>query len=217
MKAVVLAGCPAATLVDVSHSIPAFDVRAGAFVTWAGTRHFQPGTVHLAVVDPGVGTARRRLALAVDGSFYVGPDNGLFDLVLQHGELGDAIELEPSPSAAATFEGRDVFAPAAARLAAGTELRRLGPRVSPAVIEDRGPSVLWVDNFGNLVTSLRELVAELSINGRHVKERARTYGEAPPNRPFLYIGSMGYLEVGLAEARADQFFDAGPGTPIDVH
>jgi S-adenosylmethionine hydrolase len=82
MKAVLLAGSPATTLVDVSHTVPPFDVVSGAFVLWAGARNFGPGAVHLAVVDPGVGTARRAVAFSLGGSFYVGPDNGLFGLVV---------------------------------------------------------------------------------------------------------------------------------------
>src|ERR1051325_9149583 len=83
MKARLLMGCPGATLVDVGHAVPAFDVLSGAFVLWAGTRDFPAGTVHLAVVDPGVGTRRRPVAIRVDGSWYVGPDNGLFGLVIE--------------------------------------------------------------------------------------------------------------------------------------
>src|SRR2546422_3197810 len=130
MKAVILAGCPTAMLVDVSHAVPPFDTVSGAFVLWAGVRHFGPGAVHLAVVDPGVGSARRAVAFSLDGSFYTGPDNGLFGLVVSEavasGAEPEVVQLERPAEAAATFEGRDVFAPAAAALASGHPLPSLG-------------------------------------------------------------------------------------------
>src|SRR5438552_3512064 len=146
MKAVVLAGCPNATLVDVSHEVPRFDVSAGAFMVFAGTRHFGPGSVHLAVVDPGVGTSRRRLAIRAGGRFYVGPDNGLFAIVIEEVGMQQAVELAPTPGGAPTFEGRDVFAPAAAALASGVPLESLGhPTAAPTMLDDSGPRVLWID------------------------------------------------------------------------
>ena len=127
MKAMVLAGCPYAVLVDVSHEVPRFDVSAGAFMLFAGTRHFPGGSVHLAVVDPGVGSSRRRLIVQAGGRFYIGPDNGLFGIVIDEVGLQKTIELAPRPHGAPTFEGRDVFAPAAAALASGVPLESLGP------------------------------------------------------------------------------------------
>src|SRR5258708_19378439 len=111
MKAVVLAGCPTAVLVAVSHEVPRFDVSAGAFMLFAGTRHFGGDSVHLVVVDPGVGSSRRRLAIRAGGRFYVGPDNGLFGIVIEEVGMQQAVELAPMPGGAPTFEGRDVFAP----------------------------------------------------------------------------------------------------------
>lgn len=219
MKARLLAGCPEATLIDVSHSVPAFDVVAGAFVLWAGTRDFGPGAVHLAVVDPGVGTARRAVAVEVAGSWYVGPDNGLLGLVLADAPSPPAaVELRRPELASATFEGRDVFAPAAASLAAGMAPSALGRPVAGelAGLSLSGPAVLWVDRFGNLVTSLREAVAGVRVNGVEVRVRARTYAEAPPGTPFLYVGSMGFVELGVRQGRADVALGAGPGTPIAV-
>jgi S-adenosylmethionine hydrolase len=218
MKARLLACCPAATLIDVSHAVPAFDVVSGAFVLWAGTREFGPGAVHLAVVDPGVGGSRRAVALRVDGCWYVGPDNGLFGLVLSHAATGPApaIALRRPREASPTFEGRDVFAPAAAALAAGEPADSLGlPLAEPlAPLPVAGPVVLWVDRFGNLVTNVEPPVSGLLVNGHRVIATARTYGEAPPGVPFFYVGSMGYVEVGVREARADDRLGAGSGTPV---
>jgi len=224
MKARLLAGCPGASLVDVSHSVASFDVRAGAFVLWAGTRDFPPGSVHLAVVDPGVGGPRRPLAIQVKGSWYVGPDNGLFGMVLDEAEEEEAAaatvvahELRRPPGASATFEGRDVFAPAAAALAAGAPVMDLGIPLegAPARLPVRPPSVLWVDSFGNLVTSLRPPVRGVRVAGREVRAVARTYSEAPSGQPFFYVGSMGLIEVGMREASAAHLLGAGPGAPVE--
>src|ERR1700716_865968 len=99
MKAMVLAGCPNAVLVDVSHEVPRFDVSAGAFMLFAGTRHFGADSVHMAVVDPGVGSPRRRLAIRAGGRYYVGPDNGLFGIVIDEVGMQAAVELAPRPGA----------------------------------------------------------------------------------------------------------------------
>ncbi|HLQ62985.1 MAG TPA: SAM-dependent chlorinase/fluorinase [Candidatus Acidoferrales bacterium] len=216
MKAAVLEACPGAVLVDVSHDVPAFDVVAGAFVLWAGSRHFQPGSVHLAVVDPGVGSDRRRVAVRAGKRFYVGPDNGIFTLVLAESPLQSAVELSAPAGASRTFEGRDVLAPVAGALAAGVALGRLG-RPLPDLVRLPLPEsrVLWVDGFGNLVLSLREAEG-VRINGWEIRERAATYGEAPAGRPFLYRGSMDFLEVGLRQGRADQLLGAAAGTPVEV-
>src|SRR5690348_7187838 len=120
MKAALLAGCPDATLVDISHGLSAHDLEAAGFVLWAATRHFGDGTVHLAVVDPGVGTERRPLAVQLGRSYWVAPDNGLLSWLLRESRMQPAaVQLRRPEGASATFEGRDLFAPAAAALAAG--------------------------------------------------------------------------------------------------
>jgi S-adenosylmethionine hydrolase len=219
MKARLLDRCPDATLVDVSHAVPAYDILSGAFVLWAGTRHFRPGAVHLAVVDPGVGGPRRPVAFELAGSWYVGPDNGLFGLVLS--EAGSvptaAIELERPAAASPTFEGRDVFAPAAGDLSAGRPPASLGSPLAGglAPLPLDAPAVLWVDRFGNLVTSLKPPVTGLRVNGHEVRRAVRTFSQAPPETPFLYVGSMGFVEVGVRAARADERLGAGAGTPVE--
>jgi S-adenosylmethionine hydrolase len=219
MKARLIEGCPGAALIDVGHAVPVHDVLSGAFVLWAGTRHFGDGAVHLAVVDPGVGSERRPVAFELGGSFYVGPDNGLFGLVLAESAAppSGVVELRRHPDASPTFEGRDVFAPAAAALCAGRTLRSLGsPATGPlAALPVRSPAVLWVDRFGNLVTSLKPPVTALRINGNEIRTVARTFSEAPPDTPFLYVGSMGFVEVGVREARAAERLGARAGSPVE--
>jgi S-adenosylmethionine hydrolase len=215
MKAMVLAGCPNAVLVDVSHEVPRFDVSAGAFMLFAGTRHFAGGSVHLVVVDPGVGTSRRRLAIRAGGRYYVGPDNGLFAIVIEEVGVQDAVELAPRPHGAPTFEGRDVFAPAAAALASGVPLESLGPPTDPPkMLDDASPRVLWTDGFGNLVTNLKPPARRMRINNHDVTVTATTYAEGRPNEPFVYVGSMGYLEVAVRDARADKLLGARPGMKV---
>jgi S-adenosyl-L-methionine hydrolase (adenosine-forming) len=217
MKAIVLAGCPFAVLVDVSHEVPRFDVHAGAFMLFAGTRHFSAGSVHLVVVDPGVGSTRRRLAIRAGGQYYVGPDNGLFAIVIDEVGLQDAVELAPRPEGSSTFEGRDVFAPAAAALAAGVPLESLGPATDPPkMLEDATPRVLWIDGFGNLVTNLKPPVRRMRVHNHDIVASAITYAEGRPNEPFVYVGSMGYLEIGVREARADRLLGARAGMAIQL-
>jgi hypothetical protein len=217
MKAMVLAGCPNAVLVDVSHEVPRFDVSAGAFMLFAGTRHFGAESVHLAVVDPGVGSSRRRLAIRAGGRFYVGPDNGLFAIVIDEVGMQEAVELAPRPHGAPTFEGRDVFAPAAAALAAGIPLSSLGPPTDPPkMLDDASPRVLWTDGFGNLVTNLKPPVRRMRIHNHDIVATATTYAEGRANEPFVYVGSMGYLEVAVRDARADKLLGARSGMKVEL-
>jgi S-adenosylmethionine hydrolase len=219
MKAVLLRHCPDARLIDVSHAVPPFDIDAGAFVLWAGTRHFGPGAVHLAVVDPGVGGDRRRVVVACAGGTFVAPDNGLLEVALEEsGAPWDAFELTVPQDAAPTFEGRDVFAPAAGRLAAGEAPGDLAERIDPATLvrgAAAGARVVWIDGFGNLVTNLRPPARPLSVGGIAVRTVARTFSEAPAGVAFCYVGSMGRLEVGVREARADRLLHARAGTLVE--
>lgn len=220
MIGVVLRGAPGVRVTVLSSTVPAFDVLSGAVVLWAGTRHWAPGGVHLAVVDPGVGTQRPAVAVRCGGSWYVGPDNGLFGLVVSEtpGGAEEVWRLARPAAASATFEGRDVFAPAAAALAAGASPGGLGTPAAPEVasLPGSGPRVLWVDHFGNLLTDLRSRPGSVRLGGQVVKAHARTFGEAPANTPFLYLGSMGFWEIGVREGRADTLLGARAGTPLDV-
>src|SRR5256712_4424194 len=217
MKGVVLAGCPQAVLVDVAHEVPRFDVSAGAFMLFAGTRHFAGGSVHLAVADPGVGSTRRGLIVEAGGRFYIGPDNGLFAIVIDEVGVQGVHELAARPHAAPTFEGRDVFPPAAAALASGAPVESLGPPTDPPVgLPDTGPRVLWTDGFGNLGTNLKPPGRPLRVHNHDITTTAKTYSEARPGEPFVYVGSMGYLEVGVRESRADRLLGARPGMKVDT-
>jgi len=215
MKAAVLKACPRAQLIDIDHSLPAFEVSLASFVLWAATRDFAPGTVHLAVVDPGVGGERRAVAVEAGGCFYVGPDNGLLTTVIGRRRDLAAVSLARPKAASPTFEGRDVFAPAAGALAAGALLADLGKPVTDLVVlPDPGPSVVWVDGFGNLVTNLEPPIARLRINGVEVRLGVRTFAEAPAGQSFWYVGSLGLVEIAVREDRADRVLGAGRGTRV---
>jgi hypothetical protein len=238
MKGVILGLCPDARLVDLTHEIPPQDVLAGALALEAAVPFFPPGTVHLAVVDPGVGSARRPLAVAARGHLFVGPDNGLLTPALA--EPGwRAVRLEaPEYRLAAvsrTFHGRDIFAPAAAHLALGVSLYRLGPEVEDPVrvaiprarlaagaIEGE---VIAEDRFGNLITSVTaDLLAELrtgaalsvELGDRRLGGLLGSYAEAPEGAAGAIIGSTGRLEIFVRNGSAAAALGAGRGTRVRV-
>jgi hypothetical protein len=234
MKGVVLGIARDARLVDVTHEVAPHDVTEGALALEAAAPWFPPGTVHLAVVDPGVGTTRRGLVVVGERALFVGPDNGLFTPFLDEGGWG-AFELEAPAyrlrDVSRTFHGRDVFAPAAAHLAAGVAPERLGPPVSdpvrlpwPTVREAAGTvagTVLHVDRFGNLVTSIR---AETfgTFSGVTVRMSGRalpfvgTYGDLEPGQAGALVGGSGRLEIAVREGSAATRLKASRGTPVVV-
>jgi len=234
MKGVILGIVGAVRLVDVSHEVAAHDVTEGALALEAAAPFFPPGTVHLAVVDPGVGTARRGLAIVTDTARFVGPDNGLFTPFLE-GAAWRAFELTPAEyrlrPVSRTFHGRDVFAPAAAHLALGVSPERLGPRVEDpvrlhwsTVRETHGAvagTVLHVDRFGNLVTSIRAEAFEgfgavsVRLVGRALPF-VGTYGDLTPGQAGALVGGSGRLEIAVREGSASARFRARRGTPVVV-
>lgn len=223
MKGVILGLCPQARLVDLCHDIPPQDVRAGALALEQALEIFPPGTVHLAVVDPGVGTSRRGLALRGLGRYWVGPDNGLFTPVLEADPQAQAWELAEASyfrqPVSRTFHGRDIFAPVAARLALGLEPGRLGPSLAapvrlswprPRLEEGRLlGQVLAADRFGNLTTNLDQARVEAFLAGRPALVRLegleglslrglrQAYGQVPPGEPVALFNSLGRLELAL--------------------
>jgi S-adenosylmethionine hydrolase len=245
MKAVLLSMAPDAEIVDVTHEVEPQDVIEGAFVLETTWRYFPAGSVHVAVVDPGVGTSRRRLILQKEGHTFVGPDNGLLSCALPDSrrqqrrdgdsyEAGmvtditafciDRLDLLPRPPSA-TFEGRDVFAPIAALLAARAEPADFGPATQEAFAVQRfrapvdGAALrgvcVRVDRFGNLITDIRgeDVAPESAVSlGRRRLPLARTYGEA--DGLCAVIGSTGYVEVALANGNAAADLGAGKGSAV---
>jgi S-adenosylmethionine hydrolase len=223
--------------------VPPHDVRAGAWQLEVGHGAFPPGTIHLAVVDPGVGTERRAVAVETARYVFLGPDNGVLSRALaREPPLSAQLITDPKYVSAApspTFHGRDVFAPAAAWIARGVPLGALGPpagalaqldRSVPAIARGaRGEvSVVAIDRFGNVVLDLRadeieralgrswQDAFEIEIAGRPPVRFARTYGEAPPDETFFLVGSAGYLEIARREASAARATALAPGDRVVV-
>jgi hypothetical protein len=228
MKAVLLGATPEATLVDLTHAVQPGDLRAAAYLIGRAWRWFPVGTVHLAVVDPGVGTARAALALGRDGHRFVGPDNGLFTQVL-HDAAVEIVTLPTPDRAAPTFHGRDLFAPAAAALAAGAALHTLGEPFAgvPHRLSYREPhyegkvvvgEVVYVDRFGTLVTNLTpDLVpdyAMLEVEGLDVGPLRRTFGDVPTGGLLAYLGSGGQVEIAVRDGSATRRLGLGVGGRI---
>jgi len=226
VKGALLSIAPGATLVDIAHDVRAGDVAAACYVLGRVWRSFPPGSVHLAVVDPGVGSERRALAAEAGGHFFVAPDNGLLTAVFAS-EAGRTVKLSVPAKASRTFHGRDVFAPAAARLAAGAALPDLGSPVSDPVrlpapllkVEggDLVGEVIHVDRFGTLVTNLpREHVApagRVRAAGRDLPLKA-TFADVPQGEPVAFVGSGGTLEIAVRDGRADAVLGLSRGAEV---
>jgi hypothetical protein len=240
MKGVILGICPEAAIVDITHDLAPHAVDEGAFVLGSACPYFPAGTVHVAVVDPGVGGSRRPLAARCDEHFFVGPDNGILSYAFaQAGEWQAVAITNPEcrlPKLSATFHGRDVFAPAAAHLAAGVALETLGEVVDdPVLIKLPTPRetpqglqahVLHVDRFGNLVTDLREerladwlgeaSPADIVIEAGPVRLRGimSSYEAAPPGSALALIGSAGRLEIAISRRSASHVLGLNRGDSI---
>jgi S-adenosylmethionine hydrolase len=238
MKGVALGICPDATLVDISHEIPAHDVVAGALELAAAYRYFPAGTVFLAVVDPGVGSTRRGIAADAGEYKFVAPDNGVLTVVLDEHPPRRVVELTERkyarPTVSRTFEGRDRFAPAAAWLAKGIELTAMGrpagviarlelphPRVAEDEIEGL---VLRVDRFGNLITNIdRKTFEKLSgapldiqVGSRQVSKVVSTYADAAAGDVCALFGSTDHLEIAANGANAAEELGLGRGAPVHI-
>ncbi|HEY7341676.1 MAG TPA: SAM-dependent chlorinase/fluorinase [Ktedonobacterales bacterium] len=220
MKGVILGIAPATPLVDLTHEIAPQDVRAGAWVLHTAWRYFPEGSVFLCVVDPGVGSARRPIALMVGERVFIGPDNGLFSYILdEHADARAVTIANPRYFAALpsdTFHGRDIFAPAAAWLATGIPFEELGPALATeSLVRLELPQPTWlgdtliahcthIDHFGNILSNVEGALARailnnpevrVSIAGHSITAHARTFAEGPEADVFLYLDSSGYLAL----------------------
>lgn len=233
MKGVIAAIFPGVMLDDVSHEVSFGAVGAGALALSRYWNRYPPGTVHLAVVDPGVGTDRRALAAEADRRFVVAPDNGIVSRVLDAATAFRAVAVEnPAFLAAersATFHGRDIFAPVAAYLARGAHLSRFGPEIGdPVYIPEPGVSwegeaivgeVVAMDGFGNLVTNLPgasvDDVSGVEIQGKTIPV-VRTYGDLPPESLAALVNSDGRVEVAARDSSAAELLNADVGTRVRI-
>lgn len=238
MKGVILGICPQARIVDITHECRAFDISEAAFTVAQAWRHFPPRTVHIVVVDPGVGTLRRPILVEAGGQFFVGPDNGVFAFILSEGKhkvraISNAKYFLAAVSR--TFHGRDIFAPVAAHLASGIPPARMGKTVEdylrphslkPERTARRGwtGTVLKVDRFGNLITNfvvsefprVLEGPFEMTVGLRTVNRLAANYQQFGPGEVFAIVGSSGYLEVSAGQAPAAKILGVAAGAPIEL-
>ena len=239
MKAAILSICPSAVIVDITHEVEKFNVRMGAYMLASASPYFPEGTVHVAVVDPGVGTKRRPIIVQAARSFFVGPDNGLLILAAEAQGIKRMHEIASRrfmlPHVSRTFHGRDIFAPAAAHLAKGVPIEEFGPEITVVakpkftkVTRDKDALigvVLHVDGFGNIITNVRAkdlenlkegaLQAELHQCKFQLK-LSKTYAEAKPQEPIALIGSHNYLEIALNQDNAAIKFQAKAGDKITL-
>ena len=240
MKGVILSVNPKARIVDITHGVPAHDILAGAMALQSSCSHFPKGTIHLAVVDPGVGSSRRPLLAVCDHHAFVGPDNGLLSPSMQSQKGVQVIHLTQEAffvkPVSQTFHGRDIFAPVAAWLSLGKLPESFGPVIDDwirldwpvprRVGESLFGTVLRVDRFGNLITNISAAdlarsttateVIEITIKGRTIRRFCRSYSEAVSNEPFAIIGSAGLLEISVRQASAAALLGAGPREEFEV-
>jgi hypothetical protein len=237
MKGVILGIAPQATLVDISHQIEPQSVREAAYVLRTALPYFPPGAVHVAVVDPGVGSARRPLAARVGDSFLVGPDNGVFTYALQSaGQPAVCVHLDNPkywlPQVSRTFHGRDIFSPVAAHLANGVPLEALGAPLDDPVHFEVRPArrepdaslrgqVIHVDRFGNLVSNipgdwLADKLWMVHIADRQIAGPSLAYADAAPGQLLALVSSDGTLEVAVRDGSAAERLGVAAGEPIAV-
>lgn len=240
MKGVILGIAPQARVVDISHSIPPQEVRQAAWMLARSAPFFPPGTVHVAVVDPGVGTSRRGIIAQLGAQVFVGPDNGLMTLLHQRcAGLGEIIRIHNLQNSAYqlkpvsfSFHGRDVFAPAAAHFINGVALEEFGAPVSDPLLLDfpeprRGADgwvgeIIHVDAFGNLASNIRAQHLEKKANTRIIIKNMEingirnTFGEGMPGEMLAIMDSFGYLSICVVNGSAANALDAGVGETIRV-
>jgi S-adenosylmethionine hydrolase len=240
MKAAILKISPNAIIVDITNEIDKFNISMGAFTLASAAPYFPDGSVHLAVVDPGVGTPRRSIVIQTSHGFFVGPDNGLLILaaekqgILRIHELSNPRYMLTQISH--TFHGRDIFAPAAAYLIKGTTLETFGPEIHDVVrpkfskLERKNDmllgEVLHIDDFGNIITNINEgmiskfylkAMVGIELSSKRLKLRfCKAYGEVEPHEPLALIGSHGYLEISVNQGNASSKFKTKAGDKIGV-
>ena len=223
MLAVLQRDAPGVPAVSLFADAPFGQPRPSAYLLAAYSASFPRGTVFLCVVDPGVGSDRRAVIAAAEGRFFVGPDNGLFEPVLRRAARKRLWEIAWTPPAlSASFHGRDLFAPVAARLARGDPVERLG---RPVPIEPRPDwpddlaEIVYIDHYGNAMTGLRGAAidpkARLRV-GRRVVPGARTFSAVPEGRAFWYVNANGLAEIAANAGRADTALALAIGTPVAV-
>jgi S-adenosylmethionine hydrolase len=237
MKGTILSINPDACIVDITHEIPPQDIRAAAFNLLATYKDFPSSTIHIGVVDPGVGSARRGIIVECADQFFVGPDNGLFSWICEREKIFRAVHLNNDKffrqPVSKTFHARDVFAPVAAALSNGAALEEFGPEIGDLVqLESLEPrtldsgvieaAIIHIDRFGNCITNLTSdhlpAGTKLSVNGREVSSRREFFADSEVTHVGLFslVGSAGFVEIAAQDSSAAKILGAERGHPVIV-
>jgi S-adenosylmethionine hydrolase len=232
MKAAILRECPQARLIDVTHNVPRHDILCGSITLERAVDGFPDGTVHLAVVDPGVGTDRRLMTAQIRRQFIVCPDNGLITWSWQMHGGGRAFEITWRPKKfSSTFHGRDVMAPVAARIAGGDTIESVTqPIDDPILLGELSPvapgrdaaRIIHIDHFGNATTNvplayIREMPAvTVKVRNKTIGKLKRTYWDVPPGKPLALIGSSGLLEIAVRDGSAREDLNVRVGDVVQL-
>jgi S-adenosyl-L-methionine hydrolase (adenosine-forming) len=238
MKGVILSICPEAQIVDISHDVTPHEIEEGGYLIAQAWRYFPKKTVHVVVIDPGVGSSRRPLLMEAGSHYFVAPDNGVLAMIFSAEKhkirliSNERYFLQP---VSRTFHGRDIFAPVAANIAKGLPASRVGKQIEDYLKPVSGKpqrsgkrtwvgKVLKIDRFGNIVTSfhvadfpyLERQNFTLSVGPVSTSVLARNYTECSPGELFVLIGSGGYYEVSLSQGSASKQIRCGPGGPVEL-
>ena len=245
MKGVILSINPTATIVDITHQIASQDILQAAFTIQASYRYFPNGSVHLVVVDPGVGSKRSLLALEMEKKFFIAPDNGVLTLLFNKEKITSLIRITNSEyflaSVSRTFHGRDIIAPVGAHLSLGIDIRELGTEMDlrhavyldglHAIVSANGElvgKIIAIDDFGNLITNINfEKSSEMLLSGQEKKIQvnigshviaglSEIYSSVPSQTPLALIGSRGYLEIAINNGNAALTLNATKGDKVRV-
>ncbi len=245
MKGVILSINPSATIVDITHQIDSQDIVQAAFTIHSSYGYFPDGTVHLVVVDPGVGSQRSLLALEMKKQFFIAPDNGVLTLLFNEGKITSLIRITNSKyflaSVSRTFHGRDIIAPVGAHLSGGIDVKKLGTEIDLrdavhldylyARISENGEligKIVVIDDFGNLITNIdfkklsevyltgQEKKIQIKIGSHVITGLSETYDSVRSKTPLALIGSRGYLEIAVNKGNAALVLNAGKGDNVRV-
>jgi len=217
---------PLARIIDISHDVPDFNIAAGRYLIETSFINFPPGTIHVGIIDPTVGTKRRAILVETENYFFIGPDNGLFAFI-ENKAINKSISLTSKKyhmrDLSSTFHGRDIFAPVAAFLSLGVEPSQFGREIIPSGLngikgktaskESKGAGhIIYIDHFGNLVTSLKNTDLpsgnfEVLVDSRPVGPVRKTFVRVKKGNPLCYINSFGYLEIGVNQGSAASLFN----------
>jgi len=232
MKAVIKTICPNTDIIDISHDISPQNIAEAKFVLWTTCRYFPSKTIFVCVVDPGVGTNRKIIAVKTKDQVFIGPDNGVLNMVLTEHEIKRAVEVTNKKyflqNISNTFHGRDIFSPVAAHLANGKKFSSLGPFITLKKPErifvhisgngEYNGNIIYIDRFGNLVTNFRtEKIGSAELKIKDIDVRLKTtYGEVNEGEIVAYPGSSGVIEIAVRNGNAQQMINAAYGAIVKL-